>query len=284
MLAADSAVFDTITTVRIRRMSGRVEEYSGRLGLPVGFGATFRGAAAEIAASAFYLYRDEGFGTAVFMTVIWGRMAGGSSTQDASGGPGGALSFAPQNSFGNAYNGCLGKLGKNQAPGEYQAKAIIDVANQTGVDRTLLAATWRFEGGYGDNPFGPGFIWEPLNGPHGGGRADIGPGQLNPEIWDKSPYTDGLGDPFGTNRKVGERFNGLIMDNLIVTARALMSRSGSRDHQAGLFKAGQQYTTVGRGKNKQQVERSDYRRRVDAFNNVAPSYDAFFDCLRGQGF
>ena len=207
-------------------------------------------------------------------------------------GPGGFFEHEsePQNSasFGDAYKNCLSNLGNNPdapAPGEAQAMGIIIIANETGIDRTLLAATWRFEGGYGDNPpYGKGFIWEPLNGPHGGGKADIGPGQLNPEIWDKSPFTDGLRDPFGTNRKVREKFNGIIMDNLILTARALMHRTGSRDHQAGLFKAGQQYDTVGKGKNKRQVERSDYRRRVDAFNGVAPNYDSFFDCLRKRGF
>ena len=182
--------------------------------------------------------------------------------------------------FSDAYNNCLSELGNAPAPGEGQAKVIIDIANKTGVDRTLLAATWRYEGGVDSN----GFVWNPTNGPHGDGTADIGPGQLNPSIWDKSPYTAGLGDPFGTNRDVGQVFNGNGYHNLVVTARALLSGGGSREHQAGIFRAGHEFNKQKGSKKKQKVTNPTYQARVDAFNGVAPNYDAFFNCMKGKGF
>jgi hypothetical protein len=66
------------------------------------------------------------------------------------------------------------------APGLAQADRILEVANKTGVDPTLLAVTWRFESGFGS---------QPTNGKHTSDTqtGDIGPGQLFPDIWDKSP-------------------------------------------------------------------------------------------------
>ena len=43
LLALDAAVFDAVTTVTIRRRSGKVESYSGDAGLPPGYGARFTG-------------------------------------------------------------------------------------------------------------------------------------------------------------------------------------------------------------------------------------------------
>jgi hypothetical protein len=132
-------------------------------------------------------------------------------------------------------------------------------------------------------------VYAPFNGPHGDGTADIGPGQLNPPIWDKSPYTDGLKSPFGTNREVGQVFNGWGYENLVVTARALISVKGSREHQAGIFRAGHQFDPIykGKGKNRKKVGEKlneAYQARVNALRGVAPSYDAFFECMRKQGF
>jgi hypothetical protein len=190
--------------------------------------------------------------------------------------------------FGEAYSNCLGSLGNNReapAPGLNQAEAIMFVNIYTGVDPTLLAATWRYEGGFDPNS---GFLFNPKNGTHNRARteADIGPGQLHPGTWDKAPYTNEVNNPFGTNRQVGDIFNGSPMDNLIVTGRALMSRPGDRAHQAGLFRAGRQYDLVKdrRGKVIGKNENPDYRARADAFNGVAPNYDSFFNCLRKQGF
>lgn len=190
--------------------------------------------------------------------------------------------------FGDAYRNCLGALGNNPnapAPGQDQARAIIKVANDIGVDPTLLAATWRFEGGFDLNS---GFLWNPKNGTHNPARtrADIGPGQVNPEIWNKEPFTNGLSNPFGTNRKVGEIFNGSGMDNLKLTARALNAASGPRDHKAGIFRAGRQFDVDRNkaGKVIKKTENRSYRLRADEFNSVAPNYDSFFECLAKQGF
>ncbi len=77
-----------------------------------------------------------------------------------------------------------------------QAADILDVANKTGVDPTLLAVTWRFESE---------FNFQPTNGIHTRNTeiADVGPGALYPPTWNKSPYTDGLSNPFGTNLNKG---------------------------------------------------------------------------------
>jgi hypothetical protein len=81
--------FGTITTVRITDANGS-RTYSGFAGLPPGENARFTGFAAGIAASAFHLYSDNGFGTAVFMSVLWGGLASGRGVEAN------ASHFAPQ--------------------------------------------------------------------------------------------------------------------------------------------------------------------------------------------
>jgi hypothetical protein len=183
--------------------------------------------------------------------------------------------FNPQGTFDDAYKSCLGTLGKSVAPGLAQAAAIIDVANKTGVDSTLLAVTWRFEGAL--DQYGQ-FNFQPTNGLHTSKTniGDIGPGQLFPDIWDKSPYTDDLNhrklNPFGTNRNVGQVFNGNAYDNLIVTGRALgTARGAQRADAAGRYRAGNP-SGVG------------YGDRVQNFKDNAKNYDAFFNCLAKKGF
>jgi hypothetical protein len=80
-----------------------------------------------------------------------------------------------------------------------------------------------------------------------------------------------LKNPFGTNRKVGEEFNGDPIENLLLTAYALDSRAGSRAEKAGLYKAGQK---GGNG----------YEHRVNEFNKYQKGYDYFNNCLKGKGF
>jgi len=136
------------------------------------------------------------------------------------------------------------------------------MSQTTGVDPSLFSVTWYEEGR---------FSYEPKNGPHGDGTADIGPGQLSPGVWDKAPYTSGLRNPFGTNREVGQVFNGNPVENLLLTAYALNSLPGSRANKAGLYKAGS-------------VEGPGYQKRVNNFNSHVKGYDAFYSCLAQRGF
>lgn len=102
--------------------------------------------------------------------------------------------------------------------------------------------------------------------------GDVGPGQLFPDTWNKSPYTDKLKNPFGTNLNRGELFNGNAYESLIVTGRALGKARGSdRAHAAGLYRAGSS-TNPG------------YNERVKNFNDNGRNYDAFFSCLARKGF
>jgi hypothetical protein len=177
----------------------------------------------------------------------------------------------PQGTFDDAYKGCLGDLGKSTAPGLAQTDRILDVANKTGVDPTLLAVTWRFEGSldqYGE------FNFQPTNGFHTRGTniGDVGPGQLHPPIWNKSPYTDGLNNPFGTNLNTGQVFNGNAFQNLMVTGRALgRARGDQRADAAGYYRAGNHSD-------------SRYRARVQNFKEHGRNYDRFFECLAKKGF
>ena len=143
MLAMGSAVLDTVTTVTIRWRSGKVESYSENAGLPEGYGAHFTGFAAGVAASAFGLYREEGFGRAVFMTVLWGRMAGGAQAE-AGGGVAVAF-FAPQNP---ASGFLIGRFGFSQQEMNRLAKAYERVASercQKFFDDTLAGMRQRGE-------------------------------------------------------------------------------------------------------------------------------------------
>ena len=151
------------------------------------------------------------------------------------------------------------------APGLAQADRILTVANRTGVDPTLLALTWRFESG---------FDFQPTNGMHTPDvqMGDVGPGQLYPDAWNKSPYTDKLKNPFGTNLNRGEVFNGNAYENLIVTGRVLgTARGADRANAAGLYRAGAS-TNPG------------YSERVQNFKDNVKNYDAFFACLAKKGF
>ena len=177
--------------------------------------------------------------------------------------------------FDGAYQNCLGALGNSVAPGLGQAADILWVANRTGVDPTLLSVTWRFEGS--TNDLGQ-FNLAPTTNKHSADTniGDVGPGQLYPPTWNKSPYTDGLRNPFGTNTQVGQSFNGNSVENLVVTARALNSfagpvRGANRADAAGLYRAGSR-TNEG------------YKERVQNFKNNYKNYDRFFGCLAKKGF
>jgi YD repeat-containing protein len=207
--------------------------------------------------------------------LFWHEFGHGGSEGGGFGGE-----FLPQGSgshgtFDDAYQNCLGSLAGQPEPGLAQAADIILIANRTSVDPTLLAVTWLNEGwkdSDGHFNFAPNVALHSPGNPIG----DIGPGGLYPGTWDKAPYTDGLQNPFGSNRQVGQPFNGNSFENLFVAARALNSffgpvRGNERSKVAGLYRAGSE---SGYG----------YKDRVARFKKQSPGYDAFFNCLAKQGF
>ena len=195
-------------------------------------------------------------------------IGGGGPDIGGGGGPGsGGATPSPQDPFIKAHADCKGKLGSTPDPGITNTATIIDVANNTGVDRTLLAVTWHEESRFSD---GQGL----KNGIHGPNEliGDIGPGQLFPGIWGVLAQEKGL-NAFGTNREVGQVFNGNARDNLLLAGFALgAAKGGSRAAAAGAYRAGNNPSN------------SDYQTRATTFNGFANGYDAFFDCLRQQGF
>ncbi len=175
--------------------------------------------------------------------------------------------------FIDAYLGCVGNLKSSPPPGITQTAYLIQAADTEGTDRTLLAITWQHEGGYDNN----GFKFFPTTGLHTSDQliGDIGPGQLFPGIWDKVANDKDKGllkNPFGSNRAVGEVFNGNVLDNLRLTARALgPARGVARAKAAAIYRAG---GPKGAG----------YKDRIQNFKDHFKNYDAFFNCLRGKGF
>jgi hypothetical protein len=183
----------------------------------------------------------------------------------------------PKGTFDAAYAECKKKLGKSVAPGLAQAGRILSVATTEKVDPTLLAITWRFEGSITTVNGEQVFNFAPTNGLHTSDTdiGDIGPGALFPGIWNKAPYTDDLKNPFGTNLRVGEAFNGDVTDNLKLAARALNSfwgpvRGAKRAEAAGMFRAG--------------TKDERYRARVQNFKDNVKNYDRFFNCLAKKGY
>jgi hypothetical protein len=275
--AAQSGATGISGEVFIRYASGKTKTYTGVVDLSLGgIDQTWRGGAAQAAANGFFAALPNGFEAGILGAFAninrYAEEAGGRRAY-AHANP--QNSAQPQGTFDDAYKGCLGSLGGSVAPGLAQAADILDVANKTGVDPTLLAVTWRFEGSldqYGE------FNFQPTNGFHTRNTqtGDIGPGQLFPDICDKSPYTDDLNhhklNAFGTNRNTGQVFNGNAYDNLIVTGRALgQARGNQRADAAGFFRAGNHSD-------------SRYRARVQNFKDHGGNYDRFFECLAKKGF
>ena len=162
---------------------------------------------------------------------------------------------------------------------EAAARAILEVANQEGVDPTLLSVQWRHESSFRTDP-PPNPRWE------GRGRNrrlvgwDVGPMQLATNIWDKSPFTDGLPNVFGTIAmnaftREYEGFNGSVSDNLRAGARAftmdILPRSRGRDWLHRNADASGKF----RGP-------AGYRQRYNEYLREAPGDRAQLDCLAGR--
>lgn len=163
------------------------------------------------------------------------------------------------------YNDCLKHLGKSSAPPYGQTVAILVASALDKVDSTLLAVTWAKEAI-------PAFNFWPVSNyrPEDGGW-DVGPLQASTTYYNKSPFTDGLHNPFGTVFSESEAFNGNSFSSLRVAARAytldILPRSKSRADAAGLYRAGSR-------------KPNSYRTRANEFTSLSKGYDAFFNCLR----
>jgi hypothetical protein len=162
------------------------------------------------------------------------------------------------------YAECVRRLGNSPAPSQAATKAILTTSLLEGTDPTLLAVTWQKEAI-------PPFNFSPVSNyrPEDGGW-DVGPLQTSTTYYDKSPFTDGLPNPFGTSRSETQAFNGNPYSSLRVGARALneiSSRSRGRADTAGIYRAGSRSP-------------ASYTTRFNEFNALSPGYDAFFNCLR----
>lgn len=131
----------------------------------------------------------------------------------------------------------------------------------------LLACMWRRES-----------LWyqHPVSNPRTDGGADCGPIQLATTYWNKSPWIDGLDNPFGTTRSKTESFDGQPFDNLCVGVRALASlvkrADGDLAVAAGLFRAG----------HIDETPNSAYMIRKAEFEGIADRYAGFFESLKGS--
>jgi hypothetical protein len=133
-----------------------------------------------------------------------------------------------------------------------------------------------------ESTFGTNTIPNPRNAP---GHYDVGLMQVATNIWDKSPYTDGLPNAYGTlsaDARTGKMlpFDGDPLQNVRLGARALNASSGRRGRPrdvlpradaAGIFRAGSR-------------KPSSYRIRVNEFNKHYRDYDRFFNCMRGLSY
>jgi hypothetical protein len=152
-------------------------------------------------------------------------------------------------------------------------KTILRIASQEHIDPTLLSVTMRHESSFGTN-MTPNERWE------GRGRNrrlvgwDVGPMQLATNIWQKSPFIDGLNNPFGTiemstSTRQYESFNGNFDENITVAARAfsmdILPRSTSNADAAGKYR--------GPG---------DYQGRYNQYVREAPADRQQLKCIAGR--
>jgi len=165
---------------------------------------------------------------------------------------------------------------------EAAARIILDVAFQEKVDPTLLSVQWRHEAIPAFNPYTvPNPRWMRVRG-----RKpvlvgfDVGPMQLATSIWNKSPYTDGLPNVFGTiamNAKTGEYegFNGNVYDNLRAGARAFTMDILPRSKGADWLHRNADASGRFRGP-------AGYTQRYNEYLREAPGDKAQLDCLAGR--
>jgi hypothetical protein len=127
--------------------------------------------------------------------------------------------------FKDQYIRCAEAAG-GPVPPRSAVTVIQTVSQMEGIDPTVLAVTWGAEAS-------PPFSFDSVGHPrYKNGKAigaDVGPGQIaNNGPFTKSPWTDGLGDPFGTFTTQRVPFDGNPLDNLRLSARILKSDGGGR--------------------------------------------------------
>jgi hypothetical protein len=152
------------------------------------------------------------------------------------------------------------------------ARATLQAANLEGADVVALAVTISAESG----------DWfrgasDSTNGPHGGGTADIGPGQIDYGGLNNSPLFNGLVNVFGSNTQVGSVFNGSVLDNLRATARLIQDMGGGREGAIHYHSGKGDFLHTQDGQNA-------LRARTKQYDNRAPGYRSFFDCLQAPRF
>src|SRR5712691_6359267 len=103
-------------------------------------------------------------------------------------------------------------------------RQILRIASQEKIDPTLLSVTMRHE-----SSFGKDMRARPRKVGKGRNRRlvgwDVGPMQTGTNIWGKSPFIDGLSDPFGTvsmeeSTHKYSSFKGNFEDKITLDARA----------------------------------------------------------------
>lgn len=150
-------------------------------------------------------------------------------------------------------------------PMECTEMILLACAMEEFNEPTIIAVTWRRESL---------FYQHPASNPRGDGGADVGCLQLATTYWNKSPFIDGLNNPFGTTRTKTELFDGDPFENLRVGIRAykqLLKRAGNdRGIAAGLYRAGHIDLAPG----------SSYLNRKAEFEGIAARYDACFNLLK----
>jgi len=153
------------------------------------------------------------------------------------------------------------------------ARQILKIASDEKIDPTLLSVTMRHESSFGNN-----MVPNPRRVGSGRNRRivgyDVGPMGTATNIWNKSPFTDGLSNPFGTiamNRHTREyaSFNGNFEENITLAARAfskdILPRSDGNADAAGMYR--------GPG---------DYQGRYNQYVNEAPGDRRQLNCIAGK--
>lgn len=152
-------------------------------------------------------------------------------------------------------------------------KQILAIAAQEKIDPTLLSVTMRHESSFGTNTKA-----NPRNVGKGRKRRiegyDVGPMQLATNIWNKSPFTDGLSNPFGTigfniAKNQYDSFNGNFEENITVAARAfaldILPRSSGNADAAGKYRGP-----------------ADYQGRYNQYVSEAPADRKQLNCIGGR--
>ena len=110
--------------------------------------------------------------------------------------------------------------------------------------------------------------------------ADVGPMGTATNIWGKSPFTDGLSDPFGTVAQYESTheftsFNGNFEENITLAARAfsldILPRSHGKDWLHRNADAAGMYRGPG-----------DYQGRYNQYVQEAPSDRRQLNCIAGR--